>query len=307
MRVSTYFNSQSVLQQIQLTQSRQLEDQRQVATGLKANDYEGLGRNAAAVLSAHTIVQRTQSYVDVSKEVASRLQIQDANLGAIGDATTRLIDRMREAVSSGNGAGLMDDVQNTFGTTMQALNVNYAGQYLFGGTRTDQPPFTAGTLSTLADPTQTAGAFFKDASSLQSVPVADGLTIQPGLRASDIGQSLMGSLKAIAEFDTSSGPINGQLTTAQQSFLTTQISALSSALGQVNDLRALNGSYQAQVTTVQSQHQDTLTSAQGLLSDLEEVDPAQAITNLNQDQTTLQAMYQTIHQINQVSLLNYLS
>lgn len=306
MRISTFFHSQAVLQQVQLTQNRQVEDQRQVATGRKADDYEGLGRNAAAVLSARTIAQRTDNYVNISKEVTSRLEIQDANLGAINDASTRLLDRMREAVGSGNGAGLMDDVQNAFGTTMQALNVNYAGQYLFGGTRTDQPPFTAGTLTALADPLQPVGAFFKDAASLQSVPVADGLVIQPGLRASDIGQNVMASLKAIAEFDMTSGPINGRLTTAQQTFLTGQITALSSALGQVNDFRALNGSYKAQVETVQSQHQDTLKTAKTLLSDLEEVDMAQAITNLNQDQTALEALYKTVRQIDQVSLLNYL-
>ena len=306
MRISTLFQSQSVLQQIQFTQASQTEHQRQVATGRKADDYAGLGRNATAVLSARTIAQRTQNYVDVSKEVNARLAMQEANLGAISGAATRLLDRMREVVGSGNGAGLMDDVQNTFGTAAQALNVNYAGQYLFGGTRTDQRPFTADSLDTLADPAQPASDFFANADSLQTIPVSDGLTVQPGLRADDVGHDIMASLKAIAEYDAAFGPITGTLTPAQQTFLSGQVTALSAAVQRVNDMNAMNGSYQAQIKTVQSQHQDTLKMTEALLSDMEEVDMAAAITNLNQDQTTLEALYKTVSQLDEVSLLRFL-
>lgn len=306
MRVSTYSQNLNLLQQIQRNQAQAADDQRQVSTGRKADDYAGLGRNAAAVLGAHSLVARATAYAEVGKQVDARLTLQDSNMGAAADAASALVDTLRSAVTSGNGAGITQALQAAFGTTSQALNAQYGGQYLFGGAQSDVPPFQAASLGDLAGASGTAGAFFTDGGTSPAVVVADGLTMQPGVPASAIGGGIMGALKAIAGYDASNGPLQGALTEDQRSFLNQQVDALTSAIGQINDLRAVNGANQKQLAMVQTQHQDTLTAATSLLDDLESADPATAITRLNQDQTSLQALYKMVDQLNQVSLLNFL-
>ena len=44
----------------------------------------------------------------------------------------------------------------------------------------------------------------------------------------------------------------------------------------------------------------------GVISDIEDVDMASAVTRLNGDQTALQASYKVMAQLSQLSLLNFL-
>jgi flagellar hook-associated protein 3 FlgL len=54
------------------------------------------------------------------------------------------------------------------------------------------------------------------------------------------------------------------------------------------------------------QLQSSLHRVQGFVLNIEDVDIAQALAKLNQNQTALQASYHTISQLNQLSLLDYL-
>ena len=62
----------------------------------------------------------------------------------------------------------------------------------------------------------------------------------------------------------------------------------------------------AQVQTVQQEHQHFINVAQTNIQNLESVDPATAISQLNQVETNLQASYQTVSALQQLSLVNYL-
>src|SRR3546814_154659 len=143
MRICTYSQNITLLQQIQRNQAQAADDQRQVSTGLKADDYAGLGRNATTVLSAHSLVRRATAYGEITQQVGARLTLQDSNLGMAGDAVSSLIDTLRTAINSSNGGGIDQALQGTFGAVAQALNAQYAGQYLFGGAQSDVQPFSA--------------------------------------------------------------------------------------------------------------------------------------------------------------------
>ena len=62
----------------------------------------------------------------------------------------------------------------------------------------------------------------------------------------------------------------------------------------------------AQVQQVQQSHQNFINLAQTNIQGLESVDPATAITQLNQVEINLQASYQSISTLQQLSLVNFL-
>jgi flagellar hook-associated protein 3 FlgL len=74
-------------------------------------------------------------------------------------------------------------------------------------------------------------------------------------------------------------------------------------LQQIEGTLALQSS---QLQTVQQEHQNFINVAQTNIQNLESVDPATAITQLNQVETNLQASYQTVSALQQLSLVNYL-
>jgi flagellar hook-associated protein 3 FlgL len=63
---------------------------------------------------------------------------------------------------------------------------------------------------------------------------------------------------------------------------------------------------QAQLNDLRQAHQNTLSLAQGNIGDIEKADPATVITQLNALQTQLQASYQSISVLQNLSLANFL-
>jgi flagellar hook-associated protein 3 FlgL len=74
-------------------------------------------------------------------------------------------------------------------------------------------------------------------------------------------------------------------------------------LQQIQGTLALQSS---QLQAIQQNHQNFINLAQTNIQSLESVDPATAITQLNQLEINLQASYQTVSALQQLSLVNYL-
>ena len=118
---------------------------------------------------------------------------------------------------------------------------------------------------------------------------------------------IFAALKNIADFDAGgSGPIDGQLTPVQRTFLESQLSVLDSAIDTLQLNVARNGNRQATVEEMIVQHQDEEAFLEIFISDIEDADLAEAITNLENDQVALQASYEITAQLSQLSLLNFI-
>ena len=117
----------------------------------------------------------------------------------------------------------------------------------------------------------------------------------------------MDVLKAIADFNAGpNGPIDGKLTATQKTFIQTQLNNLDSARQTILNSQVENGVRQNRLDSVLKQHATTSNVVTGVISDIEDVDMANAVTKLNGDQTALQASYKVMAQLSQLSLLNFL-
>src|SRR6201999_3656425 len=93
------------------------------------------------------------------------------------------------------------------------------GNYLYGGDKNNQPPLTATSLSDLQSMASASDAF-QNGTVASTVMVGDGQSVQVGMLASNIGSSLMATIKSIADFNAgSTGNFATGLTDAQSSFL----------------------------------------------------------------------------------------
>ena len=138
--------------------------------------------------------------------------------------------------------------------------------------------------------------------------VGDGQSVQVGMLASNIGSSLMATIKSIADFNAgSTGNFATGLTDAQSSFLSGAITQATGAATDVNNASAANGNVYNQLQDAVDTQGAMSTMFKGFVSNIEDVDMPTAITQLNQNQVALQASLQVAAQLNQVSLLNYLS
>lgn len=306
-RVASNSQAQILLAQIMQASQRMSTAQQQVASGKVSSDYAGIGGKTAALEAARASAARAEAYKTSTQSAVNQVDVQDTELTQLSKVAEQLHQAMLTAVGNNDATGMMDAVQSVFDQASQILNSKDAnGNYLFGGDKDDQPPFNATSLSQLAGLSDVSDAF-SNGTQKKSVMVADGQSVQIGVLASDVGTQLMQTLKDIASFDAGpTGGFSAELSGAQSTFLSGEVSTAQAATQSLNLATASNGNTYARLTDAADQQDAMSTLYKGFVSNIEDVDMGTAITNLNQSQVALQAALQVTAQLGQISLLNYL-
>ncbi|MFC4725180.1 flagellin [Glycocaulis abyssi] len=302
MRISTQAASQSALMDLMRAQRELYESSQQISTGMKAPDLKGYGNQAETILFARGALARSDNFVDASKRLASRLDVQDLALNEMSDA----VQDLRLALTTNDGTFLMNDVQSAFSRFTAAINTQFNGSFIFGGTRTDALPFTADTIGQVQGAADIAD-LFQNSAKAQTGRIEENTTVETGFLASDLATELMEIFARIADFnDGPDGPFDGTVTEAQQNFLSTEIGNVIAAFENISVALGKNGSMQARLENAQrsnAQRSDYLT---GMIAGLEEADMAEAATRLAQAQAAVQVSALVFSDMSQVSLLPFL-
>lgn len=305
-RVATNAQSQFMLNQINAANVALNKSQKQVSSGLVATDYAGYGDKVAVLEAARSAGARVDAYQSATKQAITQTDLQDAQITSLSDLAAQLRKAITDAVGQNNGSTLMTEAKSIFDSAAQILNSKDAnGNYLYGGEKTDTPPFTATSLDDLVAMPSAAGAF-ANGTIPSSVRVGDGETVQIGQLASDLGTGLMSALKDLAGYVSTNGDFGTELTTTQSTFLTGAIGSAKTAADGLNNVNAANGFVFNQLKDVSDKQDSMATLYKGFVSDIQDVDMPTAVTKLNQNQVALQASLQVTSQLQQISLLNYM-
>jgi flagellar hook-associated protein 3 FlgL len=308
-RVSTAGNYASLLANLMDAQQSQATFGAQVATQKKASDLKGFATSADTLTSMNTVHARLQTYQDQNTVIADRLASQDSALNQVTDAAGAIRQAMADAIASGHGDTLMQQVQAQMGIAVDGMNARYNGEYLFAGGQVNTKPVDVSSLSDLTDPAPPAAALdpttmFNNDNYKQQNKLDDSTTVTSGVLASDIGTPM---LQALHDLQNSGlGPFTGTLTQAQQTFLQNELSRWDTIRQNLTSLTAANGLVQQQVDNSKQNvvsQSDTLT---GMIGDITDADMAQAASNLQMAQMAVQAaahVYQTLQTSSLLSIL----
>jgi flagellar hook-associated protein 3 FlgL len=305
-RVSTSGNYSALLNNLMSAQGRQIEAGNQVSSERKASDLKGYARNAETLTAVRSMKTRVDGFLDQTQVLVSRLSMQDTAMSQISDSAQAARDSIANALATGSGATVMQELQLAFTNTVQGMNTKFQGEYLFSGGQVNTAATTAGVLSDLTAAPTTASLFqndqFKTANRLD-----ESTTLQTGFLASDVGGPLYDAFKSVQAFsETPAGNFSGSLTDAQKSFLEGVLGTFDTVHTNLINTNARNGLLQSQVDNAR---QDLSTRKDGLetsFGDLTNVDMAAALTRLQQAQTSVQAAAQVFAGLKEASLLNYL-
>lgn len=315
-RVSTYGTSQLLLNYTLQTQNRIVTSQEQISSGYKAQNYKGVAKDAVALEGAKSLRDRLESYISTNRLVENRVQTQDGALRAIGDIADELRQTVITAVATNSGTALSGKVRDLYDRAVDVLNRQVDGRYIFSGSRTGTPPVSVTTVSALLTTTPIANAFANDTNKL-TAQVDDALTVTYGVLASDVATTLFSEIQRILQFDagtlptgagayTPAGAYANPLPTNQHDFLANELATLSSMTQGVQDIVAQNGIAARTLDDVTTRHEQALIAAKAFIGDVQDADAAEAISNLNRDQTALEASYQVLSQLTRLNLLDFL-
>jgi flagellar hook-associated protein 3 FlgL len=200
----------------------------------------------------------------------------------------------------------MSQMQGFYNQAVDILNSKDANGYIYGGDNNQSPPVAVTDLNALAALPSVANAF-QNGQIKTSVRIGDSQTVQVGMLASDLGTQLFSLFQQVAQFDAGAGgPFDTKTTAAQQSFLESTILTATDVAENVNGQSATNGIRYKMVQDTISQLQARSSVYTGFVSSMQDVDIAEALTRLNQNNTALQAAFQVTSNLNKLSLLDFM-
>lgn len=298
MRVSTNTlydqSTRAMLQQ----QGSLFKLQQQLASGkrIMTPSDDPIGAARAHELS-QSLSLNTQ-YADNRNRAMDNLQQTESTLGNI----TNVIQNIRTmAVAAGNPAFsdserhmMAVELRGHFEELLGLANTkDEQGNYLFSGFKGNTQPFVIDQTNNSVAYKGDDGQRLIQVSGSRQLPVSEtgDAIFEPG------GQSLFTTVgDFVTALETTGGIPNGAVDTALQE--------LDAALDNVLSKRAAIGSRMQEVDALQQIGEDIAVQYQQTLSRLQDLDFAQAISDMMRQQTLLEAAQQTFTSVSQLSLFN---
>lgn len=306
-RVSTTGNYSTVLANLMAASQRQVNAGEMVATQKNGQDLKDFAKDAEMLTAMRAVETRLTGFLDQNKMISDKLTTQDFALTQVTTAAQNTREAIEQALASGRADTLMQDINGYYRNALEGMNTRYGGKYLFSGGKIDTRPVEGEKLADLTTLYPTVDEFFHNDDFVVEAKVDDSTSVRTGILAKDIGTDMLQLYKDLQEFEEGPlGPLTGQLTEDQKTFLT-------GVLGQWDDLHsdlvnhtARNGTVQARVEAVKSDLTTRSDSLKGMIGGITDADMAQAATALQQAQLSVQAAAQVFLSLQDSSLLNVL-
>lgn len=304
-RISSLMIPMASMADLSRAQQALVEAGRQSSAQTRADDLKGYGREAQTLVSAERLVSRTQGFLVTSRELTTRMQIQDVALSRAADMVAKLKQDLFQNVGLESGEGVRAQLEEAFSVIKDSMNANIGGRYLFGGVLNDRPPVTAASLDDLAANPLTDS--IEQGAEAQVMRIEEGRTVRAGLVADDVITLAMASVKRLAEFDQGpGGPFGGNLTPAQKDAITVELGALGQAFDQILSGQAENGRLLKEVDSAGKRQQSQLDTLNATIGGIVDVDLAEVAVRLNQAQFAYEASAGVFNILRNMSLLNIL-
>lgn len=305
-RIGSYANAQLMFAYIMKAENALDVSNRQVATGKVADNYAGYRDKTAIMEAARSASARADANAAAANQALARLDVQDAQLSQLSELANEIRTTITKASADRDGTSLMSQLEAYFDQIVGVMNSKDANGYIYAGDNNQTAPVVINSLADLAALPTVADAFVNGALKTE-VKIGDAQNVEVGLLASDLATDLFDLLRQVAQFDAGvNGPFSGTTTPAQQTFIESLIPTAMTAQRNVNAQAAANGIHYQTVKQAMEQLEASSVVYKGFVANIEDVDMAEALARLNQNQVALQAAFQVTSTLNRLSLLNYL-
>jgi flagellar hook-associated protein 3 FlgL len=293
-----------MLQYLQQLQSQGSTLEQQIASGQKSATYAGIAPQAAQVISLQATQSLQQGYMDTIGTVNTRLQTMSLAMQNIASIATSFQATLSNSAFTPNGASVQQTAQQLLVELGSYMNTQDGSRYVFSGNQTGTPAFNPAGLPNPGDlTTNVATDYYGGDNGVAQATVDNNVNLQYGVTGNNPAfEQIVRVLNFFANNPTALSQSNptdvANVNQAQQ--------MLGNAAQAVQQLVATAGEQQSNLTQLKTAHKNAMTLASTSLNNIQQVDSATAITQLNTLQTQLQASYQTINALQSLSLVNYL-
>ena len=291
MRVTNKMMADNVIAQLFRQRELMVKTQENITTGKRVNRPSDDPTEISSILSHRTTISKLDQYNENISKAKLHINTADDVMGMVSD----LLRDAKEIAYDTNPAmrdEMAEQVASIREQVLQMANYQIDGKYIFSGDATLTAPYDNTTWNYNGDP---AGAP-KDYIIGENIKVditADGRSI--------FGPNVTNVFKMLNDLETA-------LTTvpAVSANITAQISNLDSAIDNITEIRSRNAGVYQRLEATENHYNYFKVNVQDMLSNAEDADIAEAIINMQVQQTTYESTLASSSMIIQKSLLDFL-
>ena len=302
MKISTSFLFERATERMSTIQNKLATTQAQMAVGKQILSPSDAPDQAAAIQRLKGEVQRQDSHMRTLQIAISRFTAEETALSSSSD----VLIRMKELGIQAANDTLAPDDRKAIGVEMKAMRDQLLslgntrddrGNDLFSGTRVNTPAFAEdanGKVIYQGDQTQTR------------IPAGVERTVQFTRAGTDVfSRVVRGDGQAVGFFDALDQMISS-VNSNQTDKIQQGIGDISQMHNSLTLSQAQNGSDQVVVQSQLDVLDETLLRYQSTLSEIEDLDYAEAVTRMNKEMMGLEAAMGSFSKISSLSLFDFI-
>lgn len=303
MRISTNSIYQSGINKITQLQSDQVKLQQQISTGRRISSPSDDPVAAASSLSISHAQGINDKFADTRKTAELKLNTLESNLTTVTDM---LVSVHSSLVAAGNASYsdqergfIASDLSGKLEALIGLANTKDAsGNYLYAGFRTGTKPFVANASGASYAGDNNSQLLQIDTQRQMAVNLTGNSVFQAG------GNDIFNTLSNLANL------LNAPLTPATQAAFSTGlangINSIQTGLDNVLNVRASIGSKLTELDSLNTAGADRKLQYSAALSDLQDLDYAQALSDLSKNQIIMEAAQKSFVATTSLSLFNFI-
>lgn len=292
MRVTNQMIYNNLIDYLQKNNDALLQPQQQIASGNMINQPSDDPLGFSKVVTLDSAGSTLNQYL-TNQNVAQ--SFMDATNSVLDQATKIMDDIKKVALDAAGGITSQNQVYDStllagdLSSLLDIANTQYQGEYLFSGFKNGTPAYN------------NAGVYQGDGGQIM-IQIAPGAMIQRNLPGQNVFGTSAGGVDIFATILALQTAITGNSLAGVQATL----SSLDTAQQQILNNQGILASRVTSLKTTQSYIKSLSETTSNLLSQTQKVDMNAAITQLNQQMTSLQAVQAMASKVMNLSLVNFL-
>jgi flagellar hook-associated protein 3 FlgL len=306
MKISTSYLFDRSVKQMSTVQSDLAHTQAQVSAGKQVISPSDAPDQAAAIQRLKSVLNHQDSYLKALTTVKARLEGEDSNLQSVSDMLIRAkelaVQSANDTLNPANRKALAVELKGLRDQMLSLANSRDTnGNFLFAGSRVKQAPFAQDAIGQVT---------YKGDQTRMQVRVGEQRTIPlnrsgaetfvPIVRTDASGQ------KTARDFFGVMDDLIAGVTTSDRNAMQRGVGEMDNLLNGVSLARANVGT---DLNVVEQQTQaidETKLTLKTTLSNVEDLDMAEAITKMNKQMLSLEASQSSFAKITQLNLFNFI-
>lgn len=293
----------------------------QLASGKKINSMLDDSIQSVNIVNSKREVGRIDTWSENIKVLQNEINQSSATIDLLTENAQRVKDLATSAANNiynkDSLQTVMDEVDNIISSMVSNANTNYDGKYIFSGTNTKTAPYTIeyGIDANGNKTDEIVGIKYNgtkvDGEWKRELEIADGVFQNANVIGIEfLGECSDGNSEGIfgdlIEFRNTLKDIINNQNGASYEDITKQLDGFTNSIDKIIRANSKLGSVASKLDMSQTSLNNNKTNLTEKISNMEDVDLTEAVTNWYTSQYSYQASMQVFSAFNSMSLLNYM-